>query len=73
MDFLGGGEIPPNSSINYVAMSKDTGRRLPLLYHIKIKISYMIWVLLQSESPCQHNDGVTFFLYLCVSQYQESF
>ena len=41
MDFLGGGGgIPPNLSINYVAMSKDTGRRLPQLYHIKIKISY---------------------------------
>ena len=24
----------------------------------------MIWVLLQSESPWQHNDAITFFIYL---------
>ena len=29
----------------------------------------MIWVLLQSESPWQHNDAIT----LCVSLYQELF
>ena len=27
-------------SINYVAMSKDMGRRLPQLHYIKMKISY---------------------------------
>ena len=27
-------------SINYVAMSKDMGKRLPQLYYIKTKISY---------------------------------
>ena len=27
----------------------------------------MIWVLLQSESPWQRNDAITFFIYLCVS------
>ena len=26
----------------------------------------MIWVLLQSESPWQRNDAITFFIYLCV-------
>ena len=31
----------------------------------------MIWVLLQSESPWQHNDAITFFIYLCVSLFQE--
>ena len=31
----------------------------------------MIWVLLQSESPWQCNDAVAFFIYLCVSLYQE--
>ena len=31
----------------------------------------MIWVLLQSESPWQRNDAITFFIYLCVSLYQE--
>ena len=33
----------------------------------------MIWVLLQSESPWQRNDGITFFIYLCVSLYKEVF
>ena len=33
----------------------------------------MIWVLLQSESPWQLNDAITFFIYLCVSLYQEFF
>ena len=27
----------------------------------------MIWVLLQSESPWQRNDAITFFIYFCVS------
>ena len=38
LDFLGG--YLPSSSINYVAMSKDMGERLPQLYYIKKKISY---------------------------------
>ena len=33
----------------------------------------MIWVLLQSESPWWRNDAITFFIYLCVSLYQELF
>ena len=33
----------------------------------------MIWVLLQSESPWQRNDAITFFIYLCVSLYQDFF
>ena len=33
----------------------------------------MIWVLLQSESPWQRNDAITFFIYLRVSPYQEFF
>ena len=33
----------------------------------------MIWVLLQSEWPWQHNDAITFFIYLWVSLYQEFF
>ena len=33
----------------------------------------MIWVSLQSESPRQRNDAITFFIYLCVSLYQEFF
>ena len=33
----------------------------------------MIWVLLQSESSWQRNDAITFFIYLCVSLYQEFF
>ena len=30
----------PSLSINYAAMSKDMGKRLPRLYYIKMKISY---------------------------------
>ena len=30
----------PSLSINYVATSKDMGKRLPQLYYIKMKISY---------------------------------
>ena len=30
----------PSLSINYIAMSKDMGKRLPQLYYIKMKISY---------------------------------
>ena len=37
--FWGGGYLP-SLSINYVAMSKDVGKRLPQLYYIKMKISY---------------------------------
>ena len=33
----------------------------------------MIWVLLQSESPWQRNNAITFFIYLRVSLYQEFF
>ena len=33
----------------------------------------MIWVFLQSESPQQRNDAITFFIYLGVSLYQEFF
>ena len=37
--FWGGGYLP-SLSINYVAMSKDMGKRLPQLYYTKMKISY---------------------------------
>ena len=33
----------------------------------------MIWVLLQSKSPWQRYDAITFFIYLCVSLFQEFF
>ena len=39
LEFFGGGYLP-SLSINYVAMSKDMGKRLPQLYYIKTKISY---------------------------------
>ena len=38
LDFFGG--YLPSLSINYVAMSKDMGKRLPQLYYIKMKIFY---------------------------------
>ena len=56
-----------------MAMSKDTGKRLPQLYYIKMEISYDLGFLLQSESPWERNDAITFFIYLCVSLYQEFF
>ena len=51
------GAYLPSLSINYVAMSKDMGKRLPQLYYIKMKI-LRIWVLLQSESSWQRNDAI---------------
>jgi len=61
-------------SIKYVDISKDMGKKLPQLYNIKMKISYdLARVLSQSESPLQRNDASTFFIYLCVSLYQEFF
>ena len=50
----------PSLSINYVGTSKDMGKRLTQLYYIKMKIS-LIGILLQSESPWQRNDAITFF------------
>ena len=47
-------------------------KRLPQLYYIKMKISYDLG-LLQSESPWQRHDAITFFIYLFVSLYQEFF
>ena len=48
------GEYLPSLSINYVAMSKDKEKRFPQK------------ILLQSESPWQRNDAITFFyLSLC--------
>ena len=40
VDWIFWGEYLPSLSINYVAMSKDMGKRLPELYYIKMKISY---------------------------------
>ena len=53
-------------------MSKDMEKRFPQLYYIEMKI-LLIWVLLQSESPWQRNDAITFFIYLCLSLHQEFF
>ena len=36
--FLGG--YLPSLSINYIATSKDMGKRLPQLYYVKMKISF---------------------------------
>ena len=40
LDWTFWGGYLPSLSINYVAMSKDMGKRLPQLYYIKMKISY---------------------------------
>ena len=48
------------------------GKRLPQLYYIKMKISYDLGFIV-IESPWQRNDAIPFFIYLCVSLYQEFF
>ena len=40
LDWIFWGLYLPSLSINYVAMSKDMGKRLQQLYYIKMKISY---------------------------------
>ena len=40
LDWIFWGGYLPSLSIDYVAMSKDMGKRLPQLYYIKMKISY---------------------------------
>ena len=59
-------------SINYVAMSKDMGKKLPQLYFIKMKISYDLRFIAIGVAM-QRNDAITFFIYLCVSLYREFF
>ena len=65
LDWIFFGGYLPSLSINYVAMSKDMKKTLPQLYYIKTKISCDLGFM-QSESPWQHNDAITFFIYLCV-------
>ena len=45
---------------------------LPQLYYIKMKISYDLGFI-AIGSPWQRNDAITFFIYLCVSLFQEFF
>ena len=40
LDWIFFGGYLPSLSINYVGMSKDTEKKLPQLYYIKMKISY---------------------------------
>ena len=40
LDWIFWGGYLPSLSINYVAMSKDMGKRLPQLYYVKMKISF---------------------------------
>ena len=72
LDWIFWGGYLSSLSINFITMSNDMGKRLPQLYYIKMKISYDLG-LLQSESPWQRNDAITFFIQLCVSLYQEFF
>ena len=60
LDWIFLGRYLPSLSINYVGMSKDIEKRLPQLYYIKMKISYDLGF-------------ITFFIYPCVSLYQEFF
>ena len=80
LDWIFLGRYLPSLSLNYVGMSKDIEKRLPQLYYIKMKISY-VWVLLQSESPWQRNDAITLTCkhkiwgenWLCLSPYLKAF
>ena len=67
--FFGEGYLP-SLSINYVGTSM--GKRLPQLYYRKMKISCDLGFI-QSESPWQRNDAITFFIFIFVSLYQEFF
>ena len=69
LDWIFWGGYLPSLSINYVAKSKDMGKRFPQLYYIKMKNSYD---LLQSESPWQLNDTIWFlfiFAFLCIRSF----
>ena len=61
LDWIFLGEYLPSLSINYVAMSKDKEKRFPQK------------ILLQSESPWQRNDAITFFLFIFVFLCTRSF
>ena len=62
----------PSLSIDHVAMSKDREKRLPQMYYIKMKISYDL-SFISIGVAMERNDAITFFMYLCVSLYQEFF
>ena len=72
LDWIFWGVFLPSFSINYVAISNDMGKRLPQLYYIKMKISYDLDFIAIGVTIAT-NDAVTFFIYLCVSLYQEFF
>ena len=40
LDWIVLGGYLPSLSINYVATSKDMGKKLPQLYYVKMKISF---------------------------------
>ena len=42
LDWISWGGHLPSLSINYVAKSKDMGKRLPQLYYVKMKISFYL-------------------------------
>ena len=42
LDWIYLGRYLPSLSLNYVGMSKDIEKRLPQLYYIKMKISYVL-------------------------------
>jgi len=69
LDWIFLGEYLPSLSINYVAKSKDMGKNYTTVLY-KDENFLWVWVLLQSESPWQSNDDITFFIYLCVSLYE---
>ena len=57
----------PNLSINYVAMSKDIGKRSPQLYYIKMKISYALGFIAIGVAMATQQRHYIFYLSLCLS------
>ena len=65
LDFLG--EYVPSLSINYVAMSKDMGKRVPQLYYIKKKIAYDLGFTAIGVATATRRYHYVFYLSLCFS------
>ena len=63
--FLGG--YLPTLSINYVAMSKDMGKRLPQLYYIKMKTSYDLGFIAIGVAIATWRRHYVFYLSFCFS------
>ena len=70
-DWLFEGVYFPPLSIFFVGINKCIRKSLPQLY-VRWKFC-MIHVLLTWELFWQHNDAITFFIFICISRYLEFF